>query len=127
MKPLTRMLGLPAVAAGFGLLATMPAWADPPYCSPREVRLGLCDPHHAHEHHRDDQATFRAYEQGYRDGQQTAWRAGDPFTAENYVVIRDFREYGLAPPPYGHYYVMVDDDVLLIEEATKLVVQLEKY
>lgn len=123
MKPLTRLPGLAAIAAGAGLLATTPALAAQPFCTAEEIRLGLCDPYAT----RDDEATFRAYEQGYRDGRTAAWQTGDVFTAENYVVIRDYRDYGLAPPPYGHYYVLVDDNVLLIDEETKLVVQLEKY
>ena len=39
-----------------------------------------------------------------------------------YDVIHDYRYYDLAPPPYGHFYAYVDDEVLLIAEATLSVV-----
>ena len=34
----------------------------------------------------------------------------------------DYRPYRLAPPPYGHHWVRVDNDVLLVALSTGLVV-----
>jgi Ni/Co efflux regulator RcnB len=39
-----------------------------------------------------------------------------------YVVIRDYDDYYLPPPRRGHYYARVDNDVYLVAEATKLVI-----
>lgn len=112
---------VPAAAAGLFLLGGAPALADPPHCPPGHARQGLCEPR---GHHRDHNEAGRAYEQGYRDGQHDAWHVGDRFVREEYVVIRDYRHYGLTPPPHGHYYVAVDDDVLLINAATRIIADL---
>lgn len=60
------------------------------------------------------------YPSGYRS---YSWRVGHhlprPYYAPTYYV--DYRAYGLAPPPYGHHWVRVDNDVLLVAIATGLV------
>jgi len=40
------------------------------------------------------------------------------------VLIRDYRHYGLQPPPNGYFYVRMDRDVLLVTEATRKVAEL---
>ena len=100
-------------AAGLALMAGAPALAGPPHCPPGHERQGRCEPGERHD--------ARAYEPGYRDAQRDAWRVGDRFDREEYVVIRDYGQRGLTPPPHGHYYVQVDNDVLMIEAATRLV------
>ncbi|MAC39201.1 MAG: excinuclease ABC subunit A [Maricaulis sp.] len=109
-------------AAGLALLAGAPVQADPPHCPPGLERQGRCGPGDHHRHDRRDEA--RAYEQGYRDGQRDAWRIGDRFEREEYVVVREYSRYQLSPPPHGHYYVRVDDEVLLIDAATRIVADL---
>lgn len=116
-----RHLLIPAAAAGLFLLAGTPALADPPHCPPGHARQGLCEPGGYRDRHHDE---TRAYEQGYRDGMHDAWHVGDRFDREEYVVIRDYQRYGLTPPPHGHYYVAVDDDVLLINAATRIIADL---
>lgn len=108
-------------ASGLALLAGAPALADPPHCPPGHERQGRCvsgDRHHAYD------TAQRAYDQGYRDGRRDGWHVGDRFEHHDYVVIREYRRYDLAPPPHGHYYVRVDDEVLLIDAATRLVADL---
>jgi len=108
-------------AAGLAMIVGAPALADPPHCPPGHERQGRCVSGDRHDA-RDTAA--RAYEQGYRDGQRDAWRVGDRFDREEYVVIRDYGPRGLTPPPHGHYYVQVDEQVLMVEAATRLVTEL---
>lgn len=60
----------------------------------------------------------RGYYNGY------AWHRGDrlpvAFYAPRYVV-RDYRAYRLAPPPWGYQWVRVDNDVVLAAITTGLV------
>lgn len=60
---------------------------------------------------------------GYR---YRAWRSGDrlprAYRASRYYV-HDYWTYRLGPPPRGHYWIRVDDDVLLTAIATGAVVQ----
>ncbi len=118
MKP-QMMISLPVLATGLALAIGAPAAADPPHCPPGHARQGLCQPGERSQHRE-----VRAYEQGYRDGQRDAWRVGDRFGRADYIVIRDYDRYGLRRPPQGHYYVRVDENVLLIEAATQLVADL---
>jgi Ni/Co efflux regulator RcnB len=37
-------------------------------------------------------------------------------------VIRDYDDYYLPPPRRGHYYARVDNDVYLVAEATKRII-----
>lgn len=39
-----------------------------------------------------------------------------------YVVIHEYNDYYLPPPRRGHYYARVDNDVYLVAEATKLII-----
>lgn len=39
-----------------------------------------------------------------------------------FLVINNYWDYYLPPPPYGHYYVRVDDDIFLVMEATRTIV-----
>lgn len=49
------------------------------------------------------------------------YRIGDPLPPEH-VMIPAAIITRLGPPPHGAYYAMVDDDVLLVSEATKKIV-----
>jgi Ni/Co efflux regulator RcnB len=40
----------------------------------------------------------------------------------HYVVLHDYYDYFLPPPPYGHYYVRYGSDIYLIAAATRLIV-----
>lgn len=108
-------------AAGLAVFVAAPAWAEPPHCPPGQERQGRCV---SGERHDARDTAARAYEQGYRDGQRDAWHVGDRFDREDYVVIRDYSQRGLTPPPHGHYYVQVDEQLLMIEAATRLVTEL---
>ena len=121
MKDTSVTLNLPAIAAGLVLAGmTAPALADPPHCPPGHARQGLCDANARDSRH--DAA--HVYEQGYRDGRRDAFRVGERFERDEYLVIRDYARYDLTPPPHGYYYVVVDDDVLMIEAATRLIAEL---
>jgi Ni/Co efflux regulator RcnB len=119
MKAQLMTTTLPVLAVGLALATGAPAAADPPHCPPGHARQGVCEPGEP-SRHREAQA----YEQGYRDGQRDAWQVGDRFGRTDYVVIREPDRYGLRRPPQGHYYVRVDEEVLLIEAATQLVADL---
>lgn len=107
-------------AIALGVSSFSPAFADPPHCPPGHAKKGECG-------WRSDRAEQRAYEQGYRDAQRDAWRRGDYLRGDDvrYVVIReqDYDRYRLAPPPRGHYYAEVDGQVLLVQAATQLILQ----
>ncbi len=45
-----------------------------------------------------------------------------PFHHRHYVVIVDYDRYYLPPPRRGHFYVRVDDDVFLVAEASKRII-----
>lgn len=51
------------------------------------------------------------------------WAAGHhlprPYYGSSYYV--DYRPYRLAPPPYGHHWVRVDNDVFLVALASGLI------
>jgi Ni/Co efflux regulator RcnB len=87
-------------------------------------------------HDRDDYDRYGRYDRyeryhrgkyyrphGYR---YHAWRRGDrlphAYRVSRYHV-HDYWAYRLRPPPHGHYWVRVDDDVLLTAIATGVVVQ----
>lgn len=59
--------------------------------------------------------------QGY---QYRHWNRGDrlppAYRAERYRVV-NYRAYRLPPPPRGHYYTRVDNDVLLTAAATGVI------
>lgn len=118
IAPSKTVLGAALAAAGLIVIAGAPAQADPPHCPPGHERQGRCISGDRHDA-RDTAA--RGQEQGDRDGQRAAWQVGDRFDREEYVVIRDYGGHGLTPPPHGHYYVRVDDEILMIEAATRLV------
>lgn len=76
---------------------------------------GPSHPHRKHRHrhrwhwHRHPRRAYwigRRFPDGHRD----------------FVVIVDYRRYRLPPPPRRHFYVRVDNDVFLVAEATKRIV-----
>jgi Ni/Co efflux regulator RcnB len=105
--------------------------------------------HHKHKHldrghHRDHRPDLRdAYRAGYRDGRADqrrydrgryipprgyhvrAWRRGDYLPRSYYeprYVVHDYHVYHLSPPPRGHHWVRVNNDVVLAAIASGLVV-----
>lgn len=53
------------------------------------------------------------------------WRHGDRLPSSYYssrYVVHDYHAYHLSPPPYGHHWVRVNDDVLLAAVASGVVV-----
>ena len=50
------------------------------------------------------------------------WRVGQPLPSNVVYYPAPVAIYGMPPP--GHQYVQVDDDVLLMEQATRLIVNL---
>lgn len=108
-----------AALSAAGVLGASAAMADPPHCPPGHAKKGWCYAGN------DYRANDRAYEQGYRDGHRDAeWRLGYRLPDHvRYDVIRDYDRYGLYEPPRGYYYARVDNDYLLIEAATQLVIE----
>ena len=47
---------------------------------------------------------------------------GRRFPRVQYVIIDHYDDYYLPPPRRGHYYARVDNDVYLVAEATKLII-----
>lgn len=101
-----RKPALPLVVAGAlaaGLVAAGPAVAGPPHCPPGLAKKGSCLP--------PGQAKKR-------------YAVGHPLPAGvGYVRIDDWWRYGLGPPPAGAYYVRVDRDVLLMQYATRQIIE----
>lgn len=98
--------------------------------------------HRAHAR-RDDRKRQDAYRAGYRDGRADqrrydrgryipprgyrvrSWRHGDYLPRSYYerrYVVHDYRRYHLSPPPRGHHWVRVNNDVILAAVASGLVV-----
>lgn len=78
--------------------------------------------HHGHHHVRYHVGPYHP-PHGHR---HHVWRVGErlpvAYRARHYHVY-DYSKYRLRPPPHGHYWIRVDNDVLLTAVATGLVVQ----
>lgn len=124
-----------ATVLGASLMAAGPAFSDPKGCPPGLAKKGWCsDRHDARDWRRDDDrdddwsrrdrledARERAYEEGYRDAMEDAWRVGDRLPRDRYRAVPDYYEYGWPDPRDGRSYVYADDRYYLIEQATGLV------
>ena len=56
-------------------------------------------------------------------GQRKKWSKGYVLPRDVYYrSVYNWRDYDLSPPPYGHVYGQVGDDILLIRAASRLVV-----
>ena len=56
-------------------------------------------------------------------GQRKKWSAGHRLPDDvRYRTIYDWERYDLGAPPRGYFYGYVDNDILLIEAATRMVV-----
>ena len=56
----------------------------------------------------------------------THWRHGDHLPRAYYssrYIVRDYHAYHLSPPPHGHHWVRVNNDVILAAVASGLVVE----
>lgn len=94
-----------------------------------------------HDRHRWDRRD--AYRAGYWDGRvdqrrfdrgryspprgyyHRHWRHGDHLPRAYYsrsYIVHDYHHYHLSPPPHGHHWVRVNDDVVLAAIASGLVV-----
>jgi Ni/Co efflux regulator RcnB len=77
-------------------------------------------PHHGRHDHRYRAPAYYARPHGYRPHR---WASGHylprHYYGPSYYV--DYHNYRLAPPPYGHHWVRVDNDVLLVALATGLI------
>jgi Ni/Co efflux regulator RcnB len=96
------------------------------------------DRHHR-AHHWDHRDSYRAgYIKGRHDQRRykrgryakppgyvyRAWRRGDRLPSAYYsrhYIVRDYHVYHLSPPPRGHYWVRVDNDVVLTAVASGIV------
>ncbi|MDH3669335.1 MAG: RcnB family protein [Paracoccaceae bacterium] len=102
MKPM-RMIGALCGASVLALALTTtpgPAAAAPKWCPPGLAKKGCIPP-------------------GQRKKYQVGQRLPDYV---RYRTIYDYERYELAPPPQGHFYGYVDEDIVLIRAATRLVV-----
>lgn len=91
--PLSRLLAAALVAAA--ALTVLPADATPKHCPPGHAKKGWCSP-----------GGNYALPPGIR-----------------YKAIRDWDRYGLRAPRRGEVYVVVDEEVFLILEATREVLE----
>lgn len=56
-------------------------------------------------------------------GQRKKWAVGDRLPRDlSYRRVNEWERYRLSRPPEGHYYGYVDNDILLIEAATQVVI-----
>lgn len=70
---------------------------------------------HGHGHHAERRRHARHHPRhGY-------W-VGRRFPRVDYVVIHEYDDYYLPPPRRGQYYARVDNDVYLVAEATKRII-----
>lgn len=102
-----RLIQVTAGAYLTALVLAAMAGAQPAHCPPGHAKKGNCDPGMAR----------------VPPGQAKKWAQGHALPP--HVVYYSYprqRWGGLAPPPYGYEYVQVDDDVLLMEQATRVIV-----
>ena len=103
MKPI-RIIGTALLVSltALSIAATpMPAAAGKKACPPGLAKKGCIPP-----------------------GQRKKWTRGHALPRDVYYrPVTNWNDYNLSPPPYGHVYGDVDGDILLIREATRLVVR----
>jgi Nickel/cobalt transporter regulator len=103
MKPI-RILGgaLLATLTAFAVATTpLPASAGQKFCPPGLAKKKNCTP----------------------PGQLKKWTKGRALPHDiDYRPLSNWSDYDLSPPPSGYVYGQVDDDILLIRRATRLVV-----
>lgn len=86
------------LALSLALAAPLTVQADPKHCPPGHAKKGWCgDNRHS------------------RDRERTVVR--------EYVVIRDHERYGLRPPRSGYFYGIYNDEVYLLSEATRDIIE----
>ncbi|HYC63632.1 MAG TPA: hypothetical protein VEC14_02785 [Reyranellaceae bacterium] len=98
-----RLLGLATVACVAAISVAATASAQP-HCPPGQAKKGKCEPG----------------ESRVPPGQAKKWAKGQPLPA--YVHYVPYRWSN--PAPMGYEYIQVDDDVLLMEQATRVIVNL---
>lgn len=61
-------------------------------------------------------------------GQRKKWAVGHQLPRDvRYRRVYEWERYNLSRPPEGYFYGYVDDDILLIETATRMVVEAVVY
>lgn len=129
-----------ATVLGAMLLAGGPALSDPPGgCPPGLAKKDRCEqyPHYKgndrdrwgdRDRDRDRRRTReredRAYEEGYRDAMEDAWRVGQRLPRDRYRVVPDYNEFGWPDPGAGRGYVRHDEQYYLINMATGLILDI---
>lgn len=80
---------------------------------------------HWRDHRRDKKDKFSAKKHkrwhAQKHPRHRYWH-GRHFPRVKYVVIRDYDRYYLPPPRRGHFYARVDNDVFLVAEGTKRII-----
>jgi Ni/Co efflux regulator RcnB len=109
---------LPAFGVVIASLAAFPAAAqkghnkhggESGHCPPGQAKKGNCEPGEAF----------------VPPGQAKKWAKGQPLPQHvHYYALPPARYSNWGAPPSGYEYVQVDDDVLLIERATRIVINL---
>lgn len=135
---LARKISLLFPLAVAGALAVAgPAVAGPGHCPPGLAKKGCVPPGHAKKHNGDTVyvqtvpsqpvyvqtvPTQPVYVQTVTP--RRVYVVGQPLPADvTYVRIDDWRHYGLSAPRSGTHYARVDGDVLLMQNATRQVVE----
>jgi Ni/Co efflux regulator RcnB len=122
----TQALVAAALAISLGLSASPTALADPP----KHARGHGASKHHkdhwhsAPERHWHGERHHVTVYQRPRGYEHREWHRGDRVPASyrsSRYVITDYRVYNLYAPPRGHYWVRVDNDVLLTAIGTGVV------
>jgi Ni/Co efflux regulator RcnB len=93
------------------------------------------DRHRARDRHRDRHGDWRRHrdrfhwDYDYRERWRTGRHPRKPYWKGRHLpphgrfyVIRNYWDYHLPPPPHGHYYVRDNDDVFLVIEATRTII-----
>lgn len=106
-----------AISALVLALSAGSLYAAPPHCPPGHAKKGECTPG-GPAVARHDHAPARAHE---RDRARHHWQRGERISPDRYVVVDRWRDRGYPPPPAGHRYVVVDDEVLLVAIATNVI------
>lgn len=116
-------LGRRAALAKLGLAAAT-VYMAPSLLALADARASSRPSHPRRRHRRHHRRHVRRHVRLWHRHPRRAYWVGRRFPYERryYVVIRDYHHYHLPPPPRGHFYARVDDEVFLVAEATKRII-----